>query len=212
MPTGVLRDPRGLSAVSAPESSYNSKLLSGTEEKATSSRAWCIATWYDGASMSIWESYHIASRSRKDGERRKGTDQLEVDFVANQVNRGAASKRPLEFVVVRNDTVPWHDEQGILFVGLERFLLDEQAVDLWASFPGRTMGPAALSGGVFGISGTGRGKSRGAFGRGCAPPRKGRPPPDGIEPNGGGQDAGPYGSGGRATCPSSSPSGAPRRP
>ena len=127
--------------------------------------------------MSIWESCRIASRSRKDGERRKGTDQLEVDFVANQVNRGAASKRPLEFVVVRNDTVPWHDEQGILFVGLERFLLDEQAVDLWASFPGRTMGPAALSGGVFGISGTGRGKSRGAFGRGCAPPPQGKAAP-----------------------------------
>ena len=87
-----------------------------------------------------------------DGRRRK-TGQLEVDFVANQINNryyiqvalGVDDPGKLEqevnslnriadsfrkVVVVRDDILPWHDERGILFVGLEQFLLDERAIDL----------------------------------------------------------------------------------
>ena len=83
--------------------------------------------------------------------RRKVTGQLEVDFVASspgqrlyvQVARDGDAARGYErvgeplrrisdsfrkVVVVRGDVVPWHDAQGVLFVGLEQFLLDERAI------------------------------------------------------------------------------------
>ncbi len=79
--------------------------------------------------------------------------QLEVDFVANKaskryyiqsaLNIDSAEKREQEtkslnkigdsfkkIVVVREDIVPWHDEQGILYVGVEQFLLAPEAMDM----------------------------------------------------------------------------------
>lgn len=35
-----------------------------------------------------------------------------------------------KIVVVRDDIIPWHDEKGILYIGIEEFLLDEHAMDL----------------------------------------------------------------------------------
>lgn len=78
--------------------------------------------------------------------------QYEVDFVANKGskryyiqsafavpdeekrNQEIASliKIPDSFkkiVVVREDILPWHDENGILYVGIQQFLLDESAID-----------------------------------------------------------------------------------
>ena len=78
---------------------------------------------------------------------------LEVDFVANDGSRryyiqsaltvGEEDKRLQEvrpfaripdsfkkIVVVRDDVIPWHDEQGVLYIGIEQFLLDKAAVDL----------------------------------------------------------------------------------
>lgn len=90
----------------------------------------------------------------KEGDKkRKVATQLEVDFVANQIDRRYYVQVALgvddpgkyeqetnslkrigdsfrKVVVVRDDIIPWHDEHGILFVGLERFLLDERALDL----------------------------------------------------------------------------------
>lgn len=83
---------------------------------------------------------------------KKVRKQLEVDFV---VNRGTQryyiqsaltvadpEKRKQEteslkripdsfkkIVVVREDIIPWHDEDGILYIGVEQFLLDETAID-----------------------------------------------------------------------------------
>ena len=91
--------------------------------------------------------------SSRDENRKRMAGQLEVDFVANQVSRryyvqvalgiDDEGKREQEtralnligdsfkkVVVVRDDIVPWHDERGILYVGLERFLLDDRAMDL----------------------------------------------------------------------------------
>jgi predicted AAA+ superfamily ATPase len=34
-----------------------------------------------------------------------------------------------KIVVVRDYIKPWRDENGILFIGIEQFLLDESAVD-----------------------------------------------------------------------------------
>ena len=77
---------------------------------------------------------------------------LEVDFVANKDTRRYYIQsafsipddekreqeiRPLakvgdsfkKIVVVRDDIVPWHDETGILYLGIEEFLLNESAMD-----------------------------------------------------------------------------------
>lgn len=79
--------------------------------------------------------------------------QLEVDFVANRASQryyiqsalsvGNEDKRLQEtnslnriddsfkkIVVVKDDIIPWHDEKGILYIGVERFLLDENAMNL----------------------------------------------------------------------------------
>ena len=87
-----------------------------------------------------------------DPDGKKLRRQLEVDFV---VNRGTQryyiqsaltvaepEKRKQEteslkripdsfkkIVVVREDIVPWYDEDGILYIGIEQFLLDETAID-----------------------------------------------------------------------------------
>ena len=79
--------------------------------------------------------------------------QLEIDFVANKaskryyiqsalliadeekrrqetnsLNRVADSFKKI--VVVKDYVVPWRDEKGILYIGIEQFLLDETAIDL----------------------------------------------------------------------------------
>ncbi len=32
-------------------------------------------------------------------------------------------------VVVKDNIIPWHDEKGILYIGIEKFLLDESAIN-----------------------------------------------------------------------------------
>jgi len=79
--------------------------------------------------------------------------QLEVDFIANKDSRryyiqsalsvSEEEKRKQEtnslyrindsfkkIVVVKDDIIPWHDEKGVLYIGVEQFLLDEAAMDL----------------------------------------------------------------------------------
>ena len=80
-------------------------------------------------------------------------EQYEVDFVANRGSRRYyiqsafaipdEAKREQEtrslikiqdsfkkIVVLREDIEPWHDDNGILYIGIEQFLLDEAAMDL----------------------------------------------------------------------------------
>jgi len=79
--------------------------------------------------------------------------QLEVDFIANKESQryyiqsaltiSDEDKRKQEtnslyriddsfkkIVVVKDDIIPWHDEKGILYIGIEQFLLDETAINL----------------------------------------------------------------------------------
>lgn len=79
--------------------------------------------------------------------------QLEVDFIANKDSRryyiqsalsvSDEEKRKQEtnslyriddsfkkIIVVKDDIIPWHDEKGVLYIGVEKFLLDEAAMDL----------------------------------------------------------------------------------
>ena len=46
----------------------------------------------------------------------------------NSLNRVADSFKKI--VVVEDYVVPWHDEKGILYIGIEQFLLDDTAIDL----------------------------------------------------------------------------------
>lgn len=89
----------------------------------------------------------------KDDEGKKIRKQLEVDFVVNRGSQryyiqsaftvGDQEKRKQEteslrripdsfkkIVVVRDDIIPWHDDNGILFIGVEQFLLEEKGIDL----------------------------------------------------------------------------------
>ncbi|MCM1061562.1 MAG: ATP-binding protein, partial [Eubacterium sp.] len=35
-----------------------------------------------------------------------------------------------KIVVVKDNIIPWHDDRGILYIGIERFLLDESIMDI----------------------------------------------------------------------------------
>ena len=35
-----------------------------------------------------------------------------------------------QIVVVQDDIIPWHDDRGILYIGIEEFLLNEASLDL----------------------------------------------------------------------------------
>lgn len=91
--------------------------------------------------------------AQKNADGKRVRSQLEVDFVANNgsnryyiqsaltvadeekrlqevgsLNRIADSFKKI--VVVKDDIIPWHDEKGILYIGIEQFLLDENGINL----------------------------------------------------------------------------------
>ena len=89
----------------------------------------------------------------KDEQKRSKRTQLEIDFVANKGSKryyiqsaltiGDNEKREQEvrslnrvgdsfkkIVVVKDRIVPWHDDNGILYLGIEQFLLEESAMDI----------------------------------------------------------------------------------
>lgn len=89
----------------------------------------------------------------KDENKKSKRTQLEIDFVANKGSKkyyiqsaltvGDEEKRRQEvkpfsrvgdsfkkIVVVRDNIIPWHDEKGILYIGVEQFLLDEGSMDI----------------------------------------------------------------------------------
>ena len=78
---------------------------------------------------------------------------MEIDFVANKGSKryyiqsaltvSDEEKRQQEInsfkrigdsfrkiVVVKDNIVPWHDDNGILYIGIEQFLLDQNAMDI----------------------------------------------------------------------------------
>jgi predicted AAA+ superfamily ATPase len=95
----------------------------------------------------------VVEYNHRDETGKKLRSQLEVDFVANKgssryyiqsalsIDDEAKKQQEInslkriedsfkKIVVVKDDIIPWHDEYGILYVGIEKFLLDENAVDL----------------------------------------------------------------------------------
>ena len=95
----------------------------------------------------------VVGYNYKDSLEKSKKTNLEVDFVITEGSRryyiqsaltvGEEEKRKQEIrpyskiydsfkkiVVVKDNIIPWHDENGILYVGIERFLLDKSAIDL----------------------------------------------------------------------------------
>lgn len=89
----------------------------------------------------------------KDENKKSKRVQLEIDFVANKGSKkyyiqsaltvGDEEKRQQEvrslnrvgdsfkkIVVVKDSIIPWHDDDGILYIGIERFLTDENSMDV----------------------------------------------------------------------------------
>lgn len=95
----------------------------------------------------------IVEYNYKDKNGKSKKTNLEVDFVITEGTRkyyiqsaltvGEEEKRLQEvrpyarisdsfkkIVIVKDDIIPWRDENGILYLGIERFLLDETAIDM----------------------------------------------------------------------------------
>lgn len=95
----------------------------------------------------------VVEVNKKDENGKSMRIQYEVDFVTNKVSKRyyiqsafsieSDEKRVQEtksldsipdsykkIVVVRDDIIPWHDEKGILYIGVEQFLLEKEAIDL----------------------------------------------------------------------------------
>lgn len=95
----------------------------------------------------------VVEYSYKDAAKKSKRTQLEIDFVANKgsqkyyiqsaltiddeekrlqeinsLNRVGDSFKKI--VVVKDRILPWHDECGILYIGIEQFLLEENALEL----------------------------------------------------------------------------------
>ncbi len=94
----------------------------------------------------------VVEYSHCDVSGKKVRSQLEVDFIANKGNQRAyiqsaltvadEEKRQQEInslvrtgdsfkkiVIVKDDVIPWYDENGIFYIGIENFLLNEGALD-----------------------------------------------------------------------------------
>ena len=89
----------------------------------------------------------------KDAEKKSKRAYLEIDFIANKGSKkyyvqsaltvADEEKREQEIrslkrvgdsfkkiVVVKDNIIPWHDDDGILYIGIEQFLLDENAMNM----------------------------------------------------------------------------------
>ena len=89
----------------------------------------------------------------KDAEKKSKRAYLEIDFIANKGSKkyyvqsaltvADEEKREQEIrslkrvgdsfkkiVVVKDNIIPWHDDDGILYIGIKQFLLDENAMDM----------------------------------------------------------------------------------
>lgn len=95
----------------------------------------------------------VVEYNTKNTESKSKRTQLEIDFVANNGSKRYyiqsayaihdSEKREQEtrgfdripdsfkkIVVVRDNIIPWHDEKGVLYVGIEEFLLNDYSLEL----------------------------------------------------------------------------------
>lgn len=95
----------------------------------------------------------VVEYNYKDTEGKSKKTNLEIDFIASEGSRkyyiqsalsvGEEEKRLQEvrpymnvgdsfkkIVVVKDHIIPWHDEHGVLYVGIEKFLIDPSSLEL----------------------------------------------------------------------------------
>ncbi len=95
----------------------------------------------------------VVEYNYKDESGKKSRTYLEIDFVANKGSRRYYIQSALniddeekrfqeinslnrvgdsfkKIVVVKDNIIPWHDDNGILYLGIEQFLLDERGLEL----------------------------------------------------------------------------------
>ncbi len=95
----------------------------------------------------------VVEYNYKDKDKKSKRVQLEIDFIANKGSKRyyiqsalfieSEEKREQEtrslnrvndsfrkIIVVKDNIIPWHDEKGILYLGIKQFLLEENAMDL----------------------------------------------------------------------------------
>ena len=95
----------------------------------------------------------VVEFSAASSDKKRSRTQLEIDFVANKgsskyyiqsaLNIDTEEKRTQEInslvrvndsfkkiVVVKDKIIPWHDEKGILYIGIEQFLLVEDSMNI----------------------------------------------------------------------------------
>lgn len=95
----------------------------------------------------------VVTYNYKDENKKSKRTQLEIDFIANKgskkyyiqsaFNIGDNEKRMQEtrslynindsfkkIVVVKDNIIPWNDEQGVFYIGIEQFLLEENSLDM----------------------------------------------------------------------------------
>ena len=89
----------------------------------------------------------------RDENKKSKRTQLEIDFIANKgskkyyiqsaFNIGDNEKRIQEtrslynvndsfkkIVVVKDNIIPWNDDYGVFYIGIEQFLLEENSLDM----------------------------------------------------------------------------------
>ena len=67
------------------------------------------------------QRYYIQSAFASPDEQKRTQETASLNGIADSFRK---------IVVVRDNIVPWHDERGILYIGIEEFLLDENALML----------------------------------------------------------------------------------
>ncbi len=95
----------------------------------------------------------VVEYNYKDSTGKSKKTNLEVDFVITDGSRkyyiqsapsvGEEEKRLQEIrpyaripdsfkkiMVIKDNIIPWHDENGVLYIDIERFFLDETAIDI----------------------------------------------------------------------------------
>ena len=95
----------------------------------------------------------VVEYNYKDENKKSKRTKLEIDFVANKgskkyyiqsaLNISDEEKRVQEtrslynvndsfkkIVVVKDNIIPWYDERGVFYIGIEQFLLNENSMDM----------------------------------------------------------------------------------
>jgi hypothetical protein len=105
-----------------------------------------------GYNVDVGVVEYLVSKKDNNGKESRSRNQLEVDFVVNHGNKRYYIQSALhlddphkkeretnslkrikdsfkKIVVVRDKIIPWYDDNGIFYIGIQEFLLNENAIE-----------------------------------------------------------------------------------